>query len=82
MLKGEQDLFLVLLVAVKQFFSMPLSKQAEADMVVVAACGESANEVVEIFTEFPELKDATNRKKSDGTNNNYCKYLKYAGCCP
>lgn len=35
-----------------------LSKQAEADMVVVAACGERANEVVEIFTEFPELIDS------------------------
>ncbi|MFN8209334.1 MAG: V-type ATP synthase subunit A, partial [Bacteroidales bacterium] len=34
-----------------------LSKQAEADMVIVAACGERANEVVELFTEFPELLD-------------------------
>jgi V/A-type H+-transporting ATPase subunit A len=34
-----------------------LSKQAEADMIVVAACGERANEVVEIFAEFPELDD-------------------------
>jgi V/A-type H+/Na+-transporting ATPase subunit A len=34
-----------------------LSKQAEADMVIVAACGERANEVVELFTEFPELED-------------------------
>lgn len=35
-----------------------ISKQAEADIVVVAACGERANEVVEIFAEFPELIDA------------------------
>ena len=35
-----------------------ISKQAEADMVVIAACGERANEVVEIFTEFPELIDS------------------------
>lgn len=34
-----------------------ISKQAEADVVIVAACGERANEVVEIFTEFPELVD-------------------------
>jgi len=34
-----------------------ISKQAEADIVIVAACGERANEVVEIFKEFPELKD-------------------------
>lgn len=35
-----------------------LAKQAEADIIVVAACGERANEVVEIFTEFPRLIDA------------------------
>ncbi len=34
-----------------------ISKQAEADIVIVAACGERANEVVELFTEFPELED-------------------------
>ncbi len=34
-----------------------LSKQADADMIIVAACGERANEVVEIFSEFPELED-------------------------
>ena len=34
-----------------------ISKQAEADVVIVAACGERANEVVEIFKEFPELDD-------------------------
>jgi V/A-type H+-transporting ATPase subunit A len=40
-----------------------ISKQAEADIVIVAACGERANEVVEIFTEFPELEDARTGKK-------------------
>lgn len=34
-----------------------ISKQAEADIVIIAACGERANEVVEIFKEFPELLD-------------------------
>ncbi len=34
-----------------------ISKQAEADIVIIAACGERANEVVEVFTEFPELMD-------------------------
>ncbi len=34
-----------------------ISRQAEADIVIVAACGERANEVVEIFKEFPELED-------------------------
>ncbi|UTW60768.1 V-type ATP synthase subunit A [bacterium SCSIO 12741] len=40
-----------------------LSKQADADVVIVAACGERANEVVEIFTEFPELEDYRTGKK-------------------
>ena len=45
-----------------------LSKQAEADMIIVAACGERANEVVEIFTEFPELDDPrTGRKLMERT---------------
>ena len=34
-----------------------IAKQGEADVIVMAACGERANEVVEIFTEFPELID-------------------------
>lgn len=34
-----------------------ISKQAEADIVIMAACGERANEVVELFVEFPELVD-------------------------
>ncbi len=34
-----------------------IAKQGEADIIVMAACGERANEVVEIFTEFPELID-------------------------
>ena len=45
-----------------------ISKQAEADIVVIAACGERANEVVEIFTEFPELEDPhTGRKLIERT---------------
>ncbi len=45
-----------------------LSKHAEADMIIVAACGERANEVVEIFTEFPELEDPrTGRKLMERT---------------
>jgi V/A-type H+-transporting ATPase subunit A len=34
-----------------------ISRQAEADIVIVAACGERANEVVELFKEFPKLED-------------------------
>ncbi|MCD4655472.1 V-type ATP synthase subunit A, partial [bacterium] len=34
-----------------------LSQNADVDIVVVAACGERAGEVVEILREFPHLKD-------------------------
>lgn len=45
-----------------------ISKQAEADIVIVAACGERANEVVELFKEFPELEDfRTGRKLMERT---------------
>ncbi|HNS30726.1 MAG TPA: V-type ATP synthase subunit A [Tenuifilaceae bacterium] len=45
-----------------------ISKQAEADLIIVAACGERANEVVEIFAEFPHLDDPrTGRKLMERT---------------
>ena len=45
-----------------------IAKQGEADVIIMAACGERANEVVEIFAEFPELVDArTGRKLSERT---------------
>lgn len=45
-----------------------ISQNAEADVIVVAACGERANEVVEIFKEFPELEDPkTGRKLMERT---------------
>lgn len=34
-----------------------ISKQAEADIIIMIACGERANEVVEIFAEYPHLDD-------------------------
>ncbi|MCG8451786.1 MAG: V-type ATP synthase subunit A [Spirochaetales bacterium] len=40
-----------------------VSKNASADIIIVAACGERANEVVEIFTEFPELEDPRTGRK-------------------
>ena len=33
------------------------SKYADVDIVIIAACGERAGEVVETITEFPELQD-------------------------
>lgn len=52
----------------KTVLQQAISKQAEADVVIVAACGERANEVVEIFTEFPEIEDPrTGRKLMERT---------------
>ncbi|MEM1136782.1 MAG: V-type ATP synthase subunit A [Bacteroidota bacterium] len=45
-----------------------IAKNGEADIIIVTACGERANEVVEIFTEFPELTDPrTGRKLNERT---------------
>ncbi len=40
-----------------------VSKQADANVIIMIACGERANEVVEIFTEFPHLDDPHTGKK-------------------
>lgn len=40
-----------------------ISKQADANIIVMIACGERANEVVEIFAEFPHLDDPHTGKK-------------------
>lgn len=45
-----------------------IAKNADADMIIMAACGERANEVVELFVEFPELDDPrTGRKLMERT---------------
>ena len=45
-----------------------IAKQGDAEVIVMAACGERANEVVEIFAEFPELVDPhTGRKLMERT---------------
>ena len=45
-----------------------IAKRGDAEVIVMAACGERANEVVEIFTEFPELVDPhTGRKLMERT---------------
>jgi V/A-type H+-transporting ATPase subunit A len=46
-----------------------IAKQGDAEVIVMAACGERANEVVEIFKEFPELIDPhTGRKLMERTS--------------
>ncbi|NLE64803.1 MAG: V-type ATP synthase subunit A [Elusimicrobia bacterium] len=45
-----------------------LSRHADVDVVIVAACGERAGEVVEVLTEFPHLSDPrTGRTLMDRT---------------
>lgn len=47
----------------KTVLQQAIARQANADVVIVAACGERANEVVEIFHEFPRLDDPTTGRK-------------------
>ncbi len=52
----------------KTVLQQAISRQAEADIVIIAACGERANEVVDLFAEFPELDDPwTGRKLIERT---------------
>ncbi|MCI2081627.1 MAG: V-type ATP synthase subunit A [Bacteroidales bacterium] len=45
-----------------------IAQHSDAEIIVMAACGERANEVVEIFTEFPQLIDShTGRKLMERT---------------
>jgi len=45
-----------------------IAANAQVDMVIICACGERANEVVELFKEFPELDDPrTGRKLMERT---------------
>lgn len=41
----------------KTVLQQAIAKNGEADIIILVACGERANEVVEIFNEFPELVD-------------------------
>ncbi len=41
----------------KTVLQQNISRNAEVDIVIIAACGERAGEIVETLKEFPELKD-------------------------
>lgn len=41
----------------KTVLQQAIAKNSEADILIIVACGERANEVVEIFSEFPNLTD-------------------------
>lgn len=49
----------------KTVLQQAIAKNSEADIVIIVACGERANEVVEIFTEFPQLIDGATGRKLD-----------------
>jgi len=49
----------------KTVLQQAIAKNSEADVVIIVACGERANEVVEIFTEFPQLTDPVTGSKLD-----------------
>lgn len=49
----------------KTVLQQAIAKNSEADIVIIVACGERANEVVEIFTEFPQLTDPVTGRKLD-----------------
>ncbi|MEJ2005721.1 MAG: V-type ATP synthase subunit A [Cyclobacteriaceae bacterium] len=52
----------------KTVLQQAIAKNSEADIIFIVACGERANEVVDIFTEFPELEDPrTGRKLQERT---------------
>jgi len=52
----------------KTVLQQAIAKNGEADIIFIVACGERANEVVEIFTEFPQLTDPrTGRKLMERT---------------
>lgn len=52
----------------KTVLQQAIAKNNQADMVILVACGERANEVVEIFHTFPQLVDLkTGRKLKEKT---------------
>ena len=51
----------------KTVLQQSLAKFAKIDLVIIAACGERAGEIVEVFQEFPKLKDGEGRPLMDRT---------------
>ncbi len=47
----------------KTVLQQAIAKNNRADVVILVACGERANEVVEIFATFPELKDVVSGRR-------------------
>lgn len=56
----------------KTVLQQAIAKNSKADVLIVVACGERANEVVEIFTEFPQLKDPVTGRSLDEKTTIIC----------
>lgn len=56
----------------KTVLQQAIAKNSETDILIIVACGERANEVVEIFTEFPQLKDPRTGRQLDEKTSIIC----------
>jgi len=56
----------------KTVLQQAIAKNSKADVLINVACGERANEVVEIFTEFPKLKDPDTGRPLDEKTTIIC----------
>ncbi|WP_420318972.1 V-type ATP synthase subunit A [Ekhidna sp.] len=56
----------------KTVLQQAIAKNSEADILIIVACGERANEVVEIFSEFPNLTDPMTSHKLDAKTTIIC----------
>ncbi len=56
----------------KTVLQQAIAKNSEADILMIVACGERANEVVEIFSEFPNLIDPLTGNKLDQKTTIIC----------
>lgn len=56
----------------KTVLQQAIAKNTKANVLINIACGERANEVVEIFTEFPKLKDPDTGRTLDEKTTIIC----------
>ena len=56
-----------------------LAKWVDADVVVYVGCGERGNEMTDVLTEFPELKDPPQRRTADAAFGTDRQYVEHAG---
>lgn len=56
----------------KTVLQQAIAKNTKADILINVACGERANEVVEIFTEFPKLTDPDTGRTLDEKTTIIC----------